>query len=76
MIKKIKRHPHSKSGKKLPADIKYTRDKLIYQYRQEGWTLTKLATLFGLTSRERVRQIIQDFENRKQEILRKVKKNE
>lgn len=64
---KINYHPHSKG--KLPPDIKYTRDKLIYQYRQEGWTLTKLATMFGLKSRERVRQIINEFEKERNKIL-------
>ena len=64
---KLNWHPHSK--RKLPPDIKYTRDKLICQYRQEGWTLKKLATMFGLKSRERIRQIIRDFENKEQKIL-------
>lgn len=68
---KIDWHPHSKG--KLPADIKYTRDKLIYEYRQEGWTLQTLAIMFGLKSRERVRQIINDFEKKRNQILKSKK---
>jgi len=60
-------HYHTKG--KLPLDIRYTRGKLAYQYRQEGWTLQKIGTMFGLT-RERVRQILEDFEKERQEILK------
>ncbi len=47
-------------GKKISKDILDTRDKLIYQYRQQGMTLENIGVIFGLT-RERVRQIIDEF---------------
>lgn len=68
---KIKWNPNSK--RKLPSDLKYTRDKLIYQYRQEGWTLEKLGKMFGMT-KERVRQILLNFEKRREGVL--IKKDE
>jgi len=52
------------SAKKIPEDLKYERAKLMYQYRYKqkpAMTLERIGRMFGMT-RERARQIIEDFE--------------
>jgi DNA-directed RNA polymerase sigma subunit (sigma70/sigma32) len=56
-MEKIYRHNRASTGKKMAEGLKYEREKLITQYRdQQGMTLESIGTIFGLT-RERVRQI-------------------
>jgi len=58
-MKKKSYNWHLNSSRRLSPDIKWERAKLAYQYHTiDGWTLEKVAHFFGLSSRERARQII------------------
>ena len=55
---------NSSSAKRIPKDLKYERAKLMYQYRvKQGMTLERIGRMFGVT-RERTRQIIDDYEKK------------
>ena len=61
---KIYRYNRASISKRMPEDLKYEREKLITQYRdQQGMTLEAIGTIYGLT-RERVRQIYEQHKAR------------
>jgi len=63
MKNNMKKYKYNRTPKKrLSKDLSYERSKLMYQYRtKQGMTLERIGRMFKLT-RERVRQIIDDFE--------------
>jgi DNA-directed RNA polymerase sigma subunit (sigma70/sigma32) len=71
---------HNNSRRRFTEGELYERAKLMYQYYTiEGKTLEQIARIFGLSSRERVRQIIKDFEDKQKQLglgLDKEKKEE
>jgi len=67
---------HSNSGRRFTEGELYERAKLMYQkYTIEGKTLEHIARIFGLKSRERVRQIIEDFENKQKQLTIRLDKD-
>ena len=57
------------SARRMPKDLKYERSKLMWEYKtKEGMTLERIARIFGLKSRERVRQVIEDFEAKQKQM--------
>ena len=64
------------NNKRLPRDLRYERAKLMFQYRNEGKTLEEIGEIFRYSrplSRERVRQIIDEYEKKLDKINRGVK---
>ena len=64
----LKHYNRNSIRKTIPKDLLYERAKLIYEYKiNQGWTLERIGRFFGIT-RERVRQVIEDYEEKRKQL--------